>query len=160
MTSCALASSKIDIRQLPRSYNTHQLSREECHFNSMQIPPSHDPVWIVVGAVQHGRSCFTGLAWMPSAIQKKRISSLESLQAKKKERKKESDKQCSKGRIAFWCSLYSASFKEQDVNRTDATSNMTCISYWCRNWDFYCSLWALGTQAWSLAVIACKCWYS
>lgn len=48
---------------------------------------------------------------------------------RKRERKRESDKQCSKGRIAFWCRLYSASFKEQDVNRTDATSNMTCISY-------------------------------
>lgn len=123
---------------------THTNCREECHSNSMQIPSSHDPIWIVVGATQHGRSCFTGLAWQPSAIQQKRIGSLESLQAptKKKKKKNESDKQGNKGGIAFWCSLYSASFKEQNVNRADAAADMTCISYWCRNGDLYPSSWA------------------
>lgn len=43
--------------------------------------------------------------------------------------KNESDKQRNKGRIAFWCGLYSASFKEQYVNRPDAAADMTCISY-------------------------------
>lgn len=94
----------------------------------MQIACGHDPIWIVVGATQHGRSRFTGLAWQPSAIHWKRISSLEDLQAPlppwikgggKKERN-ESDKQCKKGGIAFWGSLYSASFKKQYVNRADA----------------------------------------
>lgn len=51
-------------------------------------------------------------------------------------KKNESDKQRNMGRIAFWCSLYSASFKEQYVNRLDAATDMTCISYWCRHFDF------------------------
>lgn len=48
--------------------------------------------------------------------------------SKQKGKKKKVISSAAKGRIAFWCSLYSASFKEQDVNRTDATSDMTCIS--------------------------------
>lgn len=148
MTSCALARSNIDIRQLPGLYNTHKLCREECHSNSMQIPSSHDPIWIVVGATQHGRSCFTGLAWQPSAIQKKKNW----LFGKSPSKKNESDKQCNKEGIAFWCSLYSVSFKEQYVNRPDAAADMTCISYWSRNCDLYQSLWALWTHATALLI--------
>lgn len=116
-----MARSNIDIRQLRGLYNTHKPQREECHSDSMQIACGHDPIWIVVGATQHGWSRFTGLAWQPSAIHWKRISSLEDLQAappplkigRKKKERNESDKQCKKGGIAFWGSLYSASFKKQ-----------------------------------------------
>lgn len=89
-----MAHSNIDIRQLHGLYDTHKLQQEESHSDSMQIACSHDPIWIVVGATQHGRSCFTGLAWLPSAIHWKRISSLEGLQPQEKN---ESDKQCKKG---------------------------------------------------------------
>lgn len=139
-----MARSNIDIRQLRGLYNTHKLQREECHSDSMQIACGHDPIWIVVGATQHGRSRFTGLAWQPSAIHWKRISSLEDLQAappplkigeRKKKERNESDKQCKKGGIAFWGSLYSASFKKQYVNRADAEADPAGVSYWCRNAD-------------------------
>lgn len=118
---CPVAHSNIDIRQLHGLYDAHKLQREECHSDSMQIACSHDLIWIVVGATQHGRSCFTGLAWQPSAIHWKRISSLESLQPPK-EKKNESDKQCKKEGIAFWgqpvlCELQKAAMSTEQMQK-------------------------------------------
>lgn len=135
-------------------HNTHWLHRNECLFSSMQIPWSLDPIWIGVGAVQHRRGCSTRLAWLPSAIQKKkeekkkkRISSLEKLQVKN-----ESDKNRNKERIAFWCSLYSAGFR--GGNKTNAAADITYISYWCGNGDFYQSPSALTTVARSVHAVS------
>jgi len=116
----------------------------------MQIPFSHDPVWFVVGAVQHSRECSTGLARLLPAIQKRKKRKV----SKPRKKKKESHRKDNKWRIPFRCSLFSVSFKEQDVNRTDAATDMTFISYHCRNLAIYLSLRATWTQAVALLVLS------
>lgn len=86
-------------------------------FSSMQIASSHDPIWIVVGAVLHSKNCSTGLTRLPSAIQRKKKGYLENLQAQKRN---ESNKQHNKGRIVIWYRLYLAS---KSRKRRDSPTN-------------------------------------
>lgn len=84
----------------------------------MQIAFSHDPLWFVVGAVQHGISCSTGLAALPLAILKKNN---ELALWKVSKQKNENDKQQIIG-VVVCCSLYSVSLKEQ--NRCSSRHDM------------------------------------
>lgn len=153
MTSCAMAPSNIDIRQLLGSYSTHQLCREECHFKSTQIPSSHAPIWFVRGAAQCSMAKAVlrriGLTAFSHPEKKNQLF------GKSPSKKTEIDKRHNKGKIAFWCSLFSVSFKEQYVNRTDAGTDMTWISYWCRNFDFCLLPHWLVKRIWFTALAVC-----